>query len=721
MFKKIILIVVISIVVLLVAVMIFLPGIARRYIVAHSEEIVGRQIALQELHINYFHRTARLIHFVLYEKNKKDIFMTFDTLEVKLKPLPLLRNELIVQKLYLSGLNTTVVRHDSSFNFNDLVPYLNSLLIRRSKSDSTRLIPLKYQISNIEFKNAQVEYQDQNIEDTLLMRNLSFFIPYIGRDQQTMGEAGLRFAFKREGYFELALDVDPKEGDFLAQITIYALYLDAFTEYAESYANIGSLEGKFNSQFNISGNVDRIKEAVVSGNVLVENMMIRDLQEKVILQIDETRLKFSNLDYDQADYKIDSLVLNAPYIYFEKDTASNNLARIFNLLPNNQHDQTGQPEQTFALPASFSLEHFRIEKGSVDLLDKFSNGNFKYHLSDIKMNADDLKSTSEQVKLNVTMLLNEKGQLEAKVRFNPKSPRDVELDYVISDFMLSDLNIYSKHYVGFPVLYGEMYYKSHMVIQNNQLKADNNLILNNVELGKKTEGQYNVPLKFALYLLKDNHSIVRLDVPMQGDLNDPGITVNKIVWRTFKNLIVKVATAPVDYLARSISVDPSDIKEIQYDYTDTSLTEAKKRKLDHLLKLEQKKDDLQIQLVYFDDVEFEKSVIRLQEAGKLFADETGKNPRKNEEEFMAFLHKKTGTDTLDIKEMAKLVISDAVTDSIAKAMFTYRQQSIRDYLFRQNKATEIEISVASDESPKNVMSYPEFEVKYSLKENEHEE
>ena len=158
-----------------------------------------------------------------------------------------------------------------------------------------------------------------------------------------------------------------------------------------------------------------------------------------------------------------------------------------------------------------------------------------------------------------------------------------------------------------------------------RLTSENKLIIQNAELGDKNGGLYDLPMKFALFLLKDKNGIINLDIPVRGDLNDPSVSIGKIVWNTFKNLIVKVATAPVDFLAGLISVDPKDIKSIEYSYLDTAFTSQKQSQLDKLLELEQKKEGLKIELVYFNDIEAEKNQIAVNEAGKIFTSNTGKN------------------------------------------------------------------------------------------------
>ena len=101
-----------------------------------------------------------------------------------------------------------------------------------------------------------------------------------------------------------------------------------------------------------------------------------------------------------------------------------------------------------------------------------------------------------------------------------------------------------------------------------------------------------------------------------------------------------MAAAPFDLLAGLLSIDPKDIKAIEYQYNDTILTAERQRQLDLLLELEQKKEGLEIELVYFNDPDKEKEAIAVAEAGKIFFQETSKDYTKDEEGFRQFLRSK---------------------------------------------------------------------------------
>ncbi len=671
MIKKIIYWTLIILTVIIILLLILLPGIVKKYTVNHSKELTGRQIALDKLKINYFTGTVKITDFKMFESDDKEVFVSFDTLMIDSEPYRYLWNDLVIEQFYLKGLKVKVIQNDSIFNFDDMVTFFTTPEDTVPK-DTTASRPLQFKLSNIELKGAEFIYDNRTINNTTKLNDLSFYIPYIGWDQKEKSEAGLRFAFKNEGYFESSVNIDPVGGDFEAKITVYHLYLDAFQNYVATSANVNSVGGMLNSNLAIAGNMNKPEKSIVSGSMEVLDFLMKDKQDKKFLGAKKLECKLKSIDYFNSSYIVDSLVFSEPYVYFRMDSLTNNFFEIFNISTEEdtvqQAELKDEPKPTNPSDSSdslfYAINHLIINKGIVDYADNLTGEIFDYHLSDIKMNVDDILSNSDWIKINSKMLLNKRGTLVAEVGFNPLNPTDIILDYTIKDFRLSDLNIYSRYYMGFPVVYGDMYYKSHTEIIKNQITSENKLIIQNAELGEKKGGLYDLPVKFALFLLKDRNGIINLDIPVRGDLNDPSVSIGKIVWNTFKNLIVKIASAPVDFLAGLISVDPKDIKSIEYNYLDTAFTSQKQRQLDILLELEQKKEGLEIELAYFNDIEAEKNQIAVNEAGKIFMSNTGKNYLSNEKDFIDFLREKTMSDSLGVVEASYKLVPAAVVDSI---------------------------------------------------------
>ena len=724
--KKIIYRILIALILVIILVLILLPGIVKRYAINHSKELIGRQIEIDKLKLNYFTGMIKITDFKMYEAHDQTEFISFDTLIVNLEPFKFFASEFVMESFYLKGFEAKVIQYDSTFNFDDLIafhtPEKDSL-----NQDTTTSEPFRFQLSNIEIKNAEFIFDDRTIDKTTLLKDISFFIPYVGWNQEEKSEAGLRFAFKDEGFFESSINVDPVGGDYEAEITIYHLYLKSFQEYATKYANVNTIDGIFNSQINIEGNIKEAEKSLISGYVEVLDFIMEDEQNKKFLGTKRMDCVLKEVDIDNMSFIVDSLILTEPYVYFELDTTSNNFYRIFDITPGSVDSlelvevyiDTVNVEIEDSL--YYAVNFLQIRNGIVDYTDNLTGAPFDYYLSGITLDSDSIESTSDWIELYAQMLLNNRGTLKAEVGVNPSNPMDIKLDYVITDFQLGDLNIYSRHYMGFPIVYGDMYYKSETEVNNGQLTSDNKLVIKHVELGNKKGGLYKLPLKFALFILKDRHGVINLDIPVRGDLNDPKVSVGKIIWTTFKNLIIKVAAKPFDMLSGLINVDPSDIESIEFDYKDTTLTTKRQRQLDLLLELEQKKEGLGIELVYFNDYEIEKEIIALDEVGKMFFAETNKDYWANEDEFRAFVKTIIPDDSLAVTKACLQIADMVMVDSLTLLFSERRNTIINNYLNSINDSTIIRSSIANPKAPKNAGSKPLFEVKYTMSEESEDE
>ncbi|MCF8365763.1 MAG: DUF748 domain-containing protein, partial [Bacteroidales bacterium] len=429
--------------------------------------------------------------------------------------------------------------------------------------------------------------------------------------------------------------------------------------------------------------------------------------------------QINNVDAASMAFHFDSIFINRPYLYFEMMDSTNNIFDVFGYEPEYPEDTLAPVSRDSEVEAeigyNYSIDFLQIEKGRIAFVDNTTDEAFIYPLSEIEMKADSITTDAAWVNTYAQMLLNDRGKLNAELGFNPANPMDFKLSYVLNDFLLSDLNIYSRFYMGFPILYGDMYYKSETEILQGQLQSENKLVIHNVELGDKTGGVYSLPLKFALFLLKDRDGVINLDVPVRGDLNDPKVRIGKIVWNTFKNLIIKVAASPVDFLSGMLSVDPKDISKIEFDYLDTTFTAYRQKQLDLLLELEQKKDGLEIEMVYFNDVEKEKEQIAIAESGKMFLNETGKEPMENEDEFVKFLYTKTQSDSLSVLDASLELIPAITLDSIAGVLAGKRKMMLEEYIMGKNDSSGIKTFIPNPGAPKNIGSKPVFEIKYSMK------
>ena len=118
---------------------------------------------------------------------------------------------------------------------------------------------------------------------------------------------------------------------------------------------------------------------------------------------------------------------------------------------------------------------------------------------------------------------------------------------------------------------GTLNVESHTIILKNELDSKNSVLIHKIDVEDKVkniEPEFSIPMKVGLYLLKDRKDDIKIDLPVKGNITDPEFSFGKIIWKTFCNLIVKVAltptkllTAPVDALTSEDSKEKANTSE----------------------------------------------------------------------------------------------------------------------------------------------------------------
>jgi len=713
--KKIIRAVIAIVLVFLVSVMVFAPLIARHYINKNGKELTGRTINLKKIRVNYFSFTIRAIGFTMFEKNDTSVFTGFDTLLVDLQPLKLIRSELSVKRLWLINPVSKITKRDTVYNFTDIVDFFSAPDTAAMEDTSSAKSEFKFELSDIRLRNGNISYTDEDINHTTILDNLNFTIPYLSWNQKESSKAGLRFNFRNGGYFMADGSFDPGTGKFGSRIEISNLDLSEFTSYIQPYFLINNIEGLAGCNLDISGSSDKIENLSVNGRFYVNSLSVTDNAERRILGVDGLDLLLKPSFPMAGKFEIDSLALTKPYLLFEMHDSSNNFIELF---PPEKSDTLAQAADDDSASASltYSLNSFIINEGIIDFTDITLKEPFRYHLSQIKLYLDSVSSSSTWLTAYSSMKLNERGDLKAEIGINPSDPYELKVEYVITNFQLPDISPYSKFYLGSAIVYGNMFYTGKTSITSRKISSDNKLIIRNAEIGKKSGGIFNVPLRLALYLIKDLKGDIKIDLPVSGDLNDPKIKLGPLIWATFKNFIIKVAATPFIALANIFGIDQKDLQQIEFNYTDTTLSEPNIRKLDQLLLIKEKKPEMNIELAYFNDRAKEKEQIGYEIAGSIFRDQRGGDYISQSDEFKAFLRSTLTKDTTDLYNDCIKVAGIEKVALISNDRDNLRLKLVEDYVKSKDSLFRIKIFVPDIEAIKNVGSQPVFEVKFSMEE-----
>ncbi|CAI3786985.1 hypothetical protein AHFPHNDE_00634 [Pseudomonas sp. MM227] len=137
--------------------------------------------------------------------------------------------------------------------------------------------------------------------------------------------------------------------------------------------------------------------------------------------------------------------------------------------------------------------------------------------------------------------------------FDPMASLDITTSFKRVE--LTTLTPYSGKFAGYRIRKGRLNLDLHYLITKGQLKAENKLLVEQLQLGDKVDSPdaVDLPLRLAIALLKDSQGRIAIELPVSGDLNSPQFSVMPIVWQTLRNLMVRAAQAPFKFIGGLVS------------------------------------------------------------------------------------------------------------------------------------------------------------------------
>ena len=123
-----------------------------------------------------------------------------------------------------------------------------------------------------------------------------------------------------------------------------------------------------------------------------------------------------------------------------------------------------------------------------------------------------------------------------------------DLDMVLNfrNIPLGSLNPYSMTFAGWKITDGSLTTELRYLLKNRQLQGENRMGIDHIQLGEEV-ADYDgtrLPLRLAVALLEDSDGRIDLSLPVAGSLDAPDFSYGHLVWQAFRNIVVKIVTAP---------------------------------------------------------------------------------------------------------------------------------------------------------------------------------
>ena len=592
---------VVGIVLALLIVLSLVAGpVAKGYVNRHGESLTGRQVQVHHVGVNLLTGTVNVHGLEVYEEDGRTLFAGFDTLSVRAHLLQLPFKTLNLRHLTLAGLHANVLQDGEHFNFSSLIDHFSSDKPDEEKDTTPSDWTLKFY--NIRLSHASLCYRDLRGHKEIRLPEINLQVPgfVLGGDERT--EGGLSLAFEKGGRLNAGAHYTADRNSFEATVDLDAFSLHNIEGYVRDIIDFSHVDGDLTAHLRMRGNTSELMKSHIDATLSLTDVDLRDDKAQVAgLKAFTVKVDDINLDrnsFDIAEVHLDGLTAtyeqwegysNLSRLMKEKETPDDGEAAADDL---SDEDTVATPEAAPAAkqPMTLHVGRLLVENGTLTYIDHSLPDEFRFPITGLTITADDLRSDGDNnARLRATL----PGGGHLAVRWqgnidNWKQHQDLFL--TIKGLDMRQLSPWAVAYTGQPIEEGIFGLTSRNSINASILNGQNTLDIYKASMGKRrkdVDAKLNLPIKAALYVLKDKDDKILIDMPVKGNIDNPEFNYMKVVWKTLGNLIVKVATSPARALGNAFGMGGDNLDFIAVDPAQHGLTSEQYHTLGQLATIAQ--------------------------------------------------------------------------------------------------------------------------------------
>jgi hypothetical protein len=604
-FFKILLWVVGALLALIVIVSLLAGPIAKGYVNRHGEDLTGRKVDVAHVGVNLFTGKVNVRDLNVYEEDGETVFAGFDTLDVSVRLLKLPFETLHFGHITLAGLHAKVEQRGQRFNLSSLLEHFASDDTVETKDTTGSDWTLKFY--NIRISHARLSYEDLLGGKSASLPDVNLKVPgfVMGGDESTKG--GLNIGFDRGGRLNVDADYDSKGGEFAVTVDIDDFSIDNVDTYLADMLDYDRLGGTLDASLVARGNMNRIMGTAISGAVALRNLDLVSSGSPVA-SFDSLTVAVGNVNLEDNVFDISSIRLGGLNLTYEQWKDYSNIDRLLRADASSaaaadsvaDSATASRPADTAAKPMCLTVGSLLVDGGAVTYVDHTLPDPFRFSVKDIRVEAEDVSTTGEN---NATVGASLQGGGRLNVIWKGdigEWKRHQDLFLTLKGLDMRQLSPWTVAYTAQPIEEGILSITSHNIIANSRLVGKNTVDIYKLRVGDRrpdVDAELKLPLKTALYVLRDKDGKILIDLPVNGDVDNPEFNYMKIVWKTLGNLLVKVATSPARALAGAMGLSGDDLEFIAVSPDQHSLTSQQYHTLAALATVAQSDSLLSITLI----------------------------------------------------------------------------------------------------------------------------
>ena len=457
----------------------------------------------------------------------------------------------------------------------------------------------KFDIKNISVNNADIAlthlFEGEKIAHKF--DNLNVKVANLSSDFSKPFDAKVAMKSSQK----LNLDVDSKIKieplDVSAKIKLNDTNLPKYFAYAKPFLEADLASG----QMSADAQLHYAKDIKADAKVSIKDIRLNGKKTEKLIAFKS--LDLEKISFAKNDLVISGVSLNSPFI-----KAHLSKERKFNLSQIVKEDKNkakteAKPESKKAASKKddelkFSVKNFSLKNGEVDFSDASLFMPFATTISKLNGKLTDIdKKRPSSGEFQGVVGKNGFAQITAKLfPFELKQNTDIKLDFKNID--LVNVTPYSGQFVGYKIKKGKLNLNLNYSVADSKLNGSNFINFDSLTLGEKVDSKdaVNLPLSLAISILSDQNNQINIDLPVEGNLDDPDFKYGGVIWAAVKKLFADITLAPFRFLGNALGLGSKDLSSIDFLAGSSELISSETPKIADFIKLTGSKPKMKLSI-----------------------------------------------------------------------------------------------------------------------------
>lgn len=546
-----------------------LGAIVEYFVETNDLEYVGRRVEMNDLGIKLFSGRVDVDDLVMYEDDGVSEFVNIGHLEASLDLAALLDSHIHVTSLSLTNPRFGITQSGEEFNFDTLVEFIMDEYVDDDKEDVEEGESWRVTIENVKVDGGELAYHDTEIDEHWDIKRLALRTLAI-RLENAISEIDCAMQINEGGELEGVLDLNCHTLDFSFDGALKGFDLADTYKYWTPVVNVTEVGGAIAADVVIEGCVSDILAMDISGDIAADSLAIAGPDGGNILSAKRVEASIEDVNLKAQRYVFRSVVMDgyATQLHLREDGGSN-----FDML------FYGEPEVSIETTSSevgddmydvrervtvttseevapmgdmtLRIASLDLRNGELAFSDHTMHEEFSYVLRNIAIQSQNFDIMAKS-RITVRANLPKQGSALVQWEGSLSDFYNQSIMTMLTNVDMQGLSTYLEHYTAFPILSGNMTFRSQNVVTNGKLSGTNQLGTYKFAIGnkdRKLDAEYDLPLKFGLFVLTDSNDNIDVDFPISGNIESPEFSYRKIIIKAIGNLLLKIVSSPFEWMA----------------------------------------------------------------------------------------------------------------------------------------------------------------------------